>query len=173
MPNYANRGMQLEEEIESSNLSYYLKGIAVIQKVATPFKPIRDKDGNMRRLIPEKKSTVDFIGCLNSRGIAFDAKETSERTSFPLANVKEHQVSFLEKYRDCGGHAFLLVRFVKHQETFILSSVQLSKWWKDISYGGRKSIPYDWFTMNCEQVGSRNGIVIDYLRPFLTGKVTA
>lgn len=169
---YANRGMQLEAEVESSNLSYYLKGIAIIQKVATPFKPIRDKDGNMRRLVPEKKSTVDFIGCLNGRGLAFDAKETNERASFPLANVKEHQAVFLEKYRNCGGHAFLLVRFVKHQETFILSSIQLSTWWKEAAFGGRKSIPYDWFTANCESVRSRNGIVIDYLRPFLTREVT-
>jgi Penicillin-binding protein-related factor A, putative recombinase len=173
MVRYANRGMQLEHEVESSNLSYWLKNIAVIQKVATPFKPIRDHEGKMKALIPEKKSTVDFIGCLNGRGLAFDAKETKERTSFPLANVKEHQLRFLEKYRNCGGHAFLLVRFVKHNETFILSSVQLSQWWKEAAFGGRKSIPYGWFTENCEQVKSRNGIVVDYLRPLLTGRVTA
>lgn len=173
MTTYANRGMQLEGEVESSNISYWLKGIAVIQKVATPFKPIRDREGKMRALIPEKKSTVDFIGCLNGRGIAFDAKETNNRTNFPLENVKEHQVQFLEKYRNCGGHAFLLIRFVKHQETFILPTTDLLKWWHGINDGGRKSIPHDWFYVNCEQVHSRNGILIDYLHPILTGSVTA
>lgn len=43
MTTYANKGMQLEHEIESSNLSYQLKGIAIIQKVATPL-CMRDDD---------------------------------------------------------------------------------------------------------------------------------
>ncbi|MFX3616247.1 MAG: Holliday junction resolvase RecU [Sporolactobacillus sp.] len=167
MTNYANRGMQLEQEIKASNLSYQQKGIAVIQKVATPLKKTKDS------AFYSEKSTVDFLGCLNGRGIAFDAKETVNRTNFPLSNVHEHQINFLEKYRNCGGRAFLLVRFVKHQETFILSSVQLAQWWKEAAYGGRKSIPYEWFCENCETVQSRNGIVVDYLRPFLCGRVTA
>lgn len=167
MTTYANRGMQLEHEIEASNQAYYLKNIAVIQKIATPMKKISGK------AFYSEKSTVDFLGCINGRGIAFDAKETKERNYFPLKNVHEHQLRFLEQYKDCGGHAFVLVRFVKHQETFMLASTQLSQWWKEAAYGGRKSIPYEWFTMNCEQVKSRNGIVIDYLRPFLVGRVTA
>nr|DAL87865.1 MAG TPA: Holliday junction-specific endonuclease [Caudoviricetes sp.] len=171
MTTWANRGMQLEEEVESSNLAYWLRGTAVVQKVATPFKPIRDGNGNFRRLIPAKKSTVDFIGCLDGRGLAFDAKETRERNRFPLENVKEHQVQFLEKYRNVGGHAFLLVRFVKHRETFILTADALAKWWDVAIHGGRKSIPHEWFLENCEAVGSRNGIVIDYLHPILAKKV--
>lgn len=166
MISYANRGMQLEAEIESSNQSYFHRGIAVIQKVATPMKKVNGKT------FYAEKSTVDFIGCLNGRGVAFDAKETKERTSFPFKkNVHEHQVRFLEHYRNCGGHAFLLVRFVKHHETFILPSTELLKWWNGIAEGGRKSIPYEWFTLNCESVRSRSGIVIDYLHPFLIGKV--
>ncbi|TGA99452.1 hypothetical protein E4665_03770 [Sporolactobacillus shoreae] len=62
----------------------------------TPFEPIRDKRGNFSKLIPAKKSTVDFISCLNGRGLAFDAK----RTRFPLANVHEHQVRYLKRYLD-------------------------------------------------------------------------
>jgi recombination protein U len=165
--------MQLEQEIESSNLVYQHKGIAVIQKIATPFKPIRDRKGNFSKLIPAKKSTVDFIGCLNGRGIAFDAKETIERTSFPLRNVHDHQTRYLKRYKDCGGYAFLLVRFVKHNETYILPIKEFIKWHDAVPNGGRKSIPYEWFLENCESVWSRNGIVLDYLHPFLVGKVTA
>lgn len=166
----ANRGMQLEHEIESSNRAYMLKGIAVIQKVATPFKPLRDKQGNFSRLIPAEKSTVDFIGCLNGRALAFDAKET-KRPSLPLANVHEHQTHYLLRYRDCGGHAFLLVRFVKERETFILPIKEFKKWVDSVPNGGRKSIPYTWFCENCETVRSKNGIMLDYLLPLRTKKV--
>lgn len=170
MSGHANLGMQLEHEIEASNRSYMLKGIAIVQKVATPFKPIRDKQGNFSKLIPEKKSTVDFIGCLNGRGLAFDAKETN-RPSFPLANVHDHQTRYLLRYRNCGGYAFLLVPFVKQRETFILPIKGFIKWVDAVPNGGRKSIPYEWFQINCETVKSRNGILLDYLYPFLTRKV--
>lgn len=172
MTTHRNLGMQLEREIESSNLVYQHKGIAVVQKIPTPFKPIRDRKGNFSKLIPAKKSTVDFIGCLNGRGIAFDAKET-KRPSLPLDNVHEHQVRYLKRYKDCGGYAFLLVRFVKHQETYILPIKEFIKWHDAVPNGGRKSIPYEWFIENCESVWSRNGIALDYLHPFLVGKVTA
>ncbi|MCQ2009233.1 Holliday junction resolvase RecU [Sporolactobacillus sp. STSJ-5] len=166
MTNYRNRGMQLEREIESSNISYQFTRTAVIQKIATPMKKLNDK------AVFSEKSTIDFLGILRGRGIAFDAKETTNPTCFPLKNVKEHQQRFLENFRVTGGISFVLVRFVVHQETFILTSMQLAQWWKDMAYGGRKSIPYTWFIENCEQVKSRNGIAIDYLRPFLGGKVT-
>lgn len=168
----ANRGMQLEHDIESSNRAYMMKGIAVIQKIATPFKPLRDRQGNFSKLIPAEKSTVDFIGCLNGRGLAFDAKETN-KTNLPLANVHEHQTRYLMRYRDCGGHAFLLVRFVKQNETFILPIKEFIKWHDAVPDGGRKSIPYNWFCENCVTVWSKNGIVLDYLLPIRTGKVTA
>lgn len=172
MSGHANLGMQLEHEIEASNRSYMLKGIAIVQKVATPFKPIRDKQGNFSKLIPEKKSTVDFIGCLNGRGLAFDAKETN-RPSLSLANVHDHQTHYLMRYRDCGGYAFLLVRFVKQHETFILPIKEFVKWSDAVPNGGRKSIPYQWFVENCVTVWSKNGIALDYLLPIRTGKVTA
>jgi len=95
MTTHANLGMQLEQEVESSNLVYQHKGIAVVQKIPTPFKPIRDRKGNFSKLIPAKKSTVDFIGCLNGRGIAFDAKET-KRPSLLLDNVHEQSSAVSE-----------------------------------------------------------------------------
>lgn len=56
MTTYPNSGMQLEHEIESSNLSYQLKGIALIQKVATPMRKIKGK------AVYSEKSTVDLNG---------------------------------------------------------------------------------------------------------------
>ncbi|MCO7127786.1 Holliday junction resolvase RecU [Sporolactobacillus shoreicorticis] len=143
-----------------------LKKMAVVQKVATPLKKTKNS------AFYSEKSTVDFIGCLNGRGLAFDAKET-KRPSLPLANVHEHQTRYLMRYRDCGGHAFLLVRFIKQNETFILPIKEFKKFVDAVPNGGRKSIPYGWFVENCVTVWSRNGIVLDYLLPIRTGKVTA
>lgn len=162
MTNYANRGMPFEKLIIASNTQYFHKGRATIQKVATPWKVIR-RGNKIVSAFPEGKSTVDFVGVFNGRAIAFDAKSTLERTRFPLSNVEEHQVNFLTKWQQNGGIAFILVDFAKKKEVYMLSIGQLNNWFKKAKEGGRKSIPYDWFFMNCELVGSKNGILLDYL----------
>ncbi|RYM04853.1 hypothetical protein EWH99_08890 [Sporolactobacillus sp. THM7-7] len=35
----------------------------------------------------------------------YNSKETKVRTNFPLDNVKQHQVDFLNKYHNCGRHS--------------------------------------------------------------------
>jgi recombination protein U len=159
---YANRGMSFEHLIERTNQQYFMKGIATIQKVATPWKVIR-KGKQIVSAFPEKKSTVDFIGIYNGRAIAFDAKSTRERTRFPLSNIEDHQFKFLKRWQDNGGISFILVEFAKKNEVYILSLSELEKWLRKANEGGRKSVPYEWFIMNCELVKSKNGILLDYL----------
>lgn len=163
MTNYANRGQSFERLIEATNNQYYHKGQATIQKVPVPWKVFYDRKTKRSKAIPEKKSTVDFVGVFNGRAIAFDAKSTLERTRFPLSNVEEHQVNFLTKWQQNGGIAFILVDFAKKKEVYMLSIGQLNNWFKKAKEGGRKSIPYDWFFMNCDLVSSKNGILLDYL----------
>ncbi|MEK5272573.1 Holliday junction resolvase RecU [Aeribacillus sp. FSL K6-8394] len=159
---YANRGMSFEHLIERTNQQYFMKGIATIQKVATPWKVIR-KGKQIVSAFPEKKSTVDFIGIYNGRAIAFDAKSTRERTRFPLSNIEEHQFNFLKQWKNNSGISFLLIDFTKKQEVYFLTLSELEKWWNEAEKGGRKSIPYEWFVENCNLVKSKNGILLDYL----------
>lgn len=159
---YANRGQAFEKLINITNQQYYQKRRATIQKVATPWKVIR-RGSKIISAFPEEKSTVDYIGVFNGRAIAFDAKSTRETTRFDLANVEKHQIEFLTKWQQNGGIAFILIEFVKKHEVYLLTINQLNEWIKQANNGGRKSIPYEWFVMNCDQVRSRKGIVLDYL----------
>jgi len=160
---YANRGMSFEHLIERTNAQYAQKGIATIQKVPVPWKVFYDRKTKVSRAIPEKKSTVDFIGCYNGRAIAFDAKSTRERTRFPLSNIEDHQFKFLKRWQDNGGISFILVEFAKKNEVYILSLSELEKWLRKANEGGRKSVPYEYFMTECDLVKSRNGILLDYL----------
>ena len=58
---YANRGMQLEEYIRVSNQIYENKGVAKIQKIATPVKILKVNRNRVEGCL-DTKSTVDYTG---------------------------------------------------------------------------------------------------------------
>lgn len=160
----ANRGKQLEDLIEHTNRLYKQKGQALIDKVPTPWSVSYDRrTKRVFKAFPQKKGTVDFIGISHGTSIAFDAKSTNIRTSFPLSNIQDHQVEYLKKHQDQGGKSFFVIEFEKLGETFILTFDQLHEWWKQSKNGGRKSIPYSFFNTECDRIKSRNGIPLDYL----------
>jgi recombination protein U len=115
------RGSTLEELINLSNESYRKLGIALVQKIPTPIKPM-EFDSNSRTITLayfEQRSTVDYIGILQGIGICFDAKETAQ-TNLPVANVHPHQVDFMREFNRQGGLAFLLVHFTKDDAYYLL-----------------------------------------------------
>ena len=158
------RGYALENAIEYTNNIYKNKGWALVHKVPTPWKVMYNKrTGQVYKAYPQEKSTVDFEGMSHGRGLAFDAKSTKNKSSFPLNNIKEHQIEFLKDYRDQGGIAFFIVHFEKHQETYFLYVTQLVDWWENMKYGGRKSIPLNWFKLNCDLIKAEKGVPLHYL----------
>ena len=158
---YANRGRSFEQIIEYANVQYKLKGWGLIQKVPTPWRVLR-KGKQIISAHPERKSTVDFVGVANGKAIAFDAKSTRERTRFPLSNIEQHQMDFLKQFYDQGGKAFILLEFVKFNETYLIPFDSLLEYWNKAMTGGRKSIPYS-DMINFPLVRSNRGIVLDYL----------
>ena len=93
------RGSTLEEFINRTNETYLANGLALIQKVPTPITPINiDKETRHITLAYfDQKSTVDYIGAVQGIPVCFDAKECATDT-FPLQNIHEHQVTFMENY---------------------------------------------------------------------------
>ena len=161
--NFANRGKPLEMMIEASNNMYIHKGWADVQKAEPPVK-VQNKVGNKITLgWYQKHGFVDYFGVSNGRAIAFEAKTTNIRTSFPLGNIEPHQVEVLKRWHDHGAAAFLLIDFQKHDEVYLLWYKQLEEWWESAKNGGRKSIPYTWFHLNCDLVKSQRGVPLDYL----------
>lgn len=91
------------EMINRTNEQYRDKHLALIQKVPTPITPIKiDKESRHITLAYfEKKSTVDYIGAVQGIPVCFDAKEC-KTDSFPLANIHEHQVTFMKDFEQQG-----------------------------------------------------------------------
>ena len=106
------RGSELEELINLTNEKYREKKLALIQKIPTPIKPIQiDKTTRHITLAYfDQRSTVDYIGTVQGVPVCFDAKECRSRT-FPIQNIHEHQILFMQDFEEQGGIAFLLICF--------------------------------------------------------------
>ena len=120
------RGSTLEDLVNRTNERYQENGLALIQKIPTPITPIKiDKDERHITLAYfDQKSTVDYIGVVQGLPVCFDAKECAADT-FALANIHEHQVSFMEAFEKQGGIAFFLI-FFSHRNEFSVTKNPLT-----------------------------------------------
>ncbi|WP_313893880.1 Holliday junction resolvase RecU [Psychrobacillus sp.] len=163
-PTHANRGAGLERLVDMTNMQYRNKGVADIRKVPTPVQISNNIKGKVTGYTT-KGEWVDYVGIYAGHSIIFDAKETNLTTNFPLKNIHDHQFNLLESWHEKGARAFLLVSFTKKQyETYLLPFRLLKEAWTGYKVDGRKSIPYEQFRLNCEQVKSENGYVLHYLK---------
>ena len=157
------RGSTLEEFINHTNTRYSEMGLALIQKIPTPITPVRiDKEHRHITLAYfDKISTVDYIGAVQGIPVCFDAKECNADT-FPLQNVHEHQIRFMEKFEQQGGISFLLIYFTAREALYYMQYRQIRRFWDRAEDGGRKSFRLDelepgWF------MKLQNGFFIPYL----------
>lgn len=156
MINYGNRGKWFEKAIEQTNMIYKNKGIAIIDKIATPV----NYNTRTNKAFYEGKSTVDFIGCdFNGKLVAFDAKETSQK-NIPLANIKQHQIDYLMNVSKLGASAFFLIFFKLENKCYKLDIHDFMIFKQTAK---RKSIPFEWFESNAKEIVSKNGCMFDYL----------
>jgi recombination protein U len=150
------RGSSFEELINFTNEVYKKNNLALIQKIATPIKPIElnNKEHKISLAYFEKKSSVDYIGVVQGVPVCFDAKETALK-SLPLKNIHEHQFEFMHSFQNQKGIAFLLVHFSFNDTYFYLPFNILDKFWKASKQPkGKKSIPYEElkFKITCDNV---------------------
>ena len=120
------RGSQLEEIINMTNEKYRDSHLALVQKIPTPIKPV-EIDGNRHITLAyfEQRSTVDYIGVVQTFAICFDAKECAGDT-FALANVHDHQFAFMRDFEAQGGIAFLLISFTKRNQFYYMRFKELA-----------------------------------------------
>lgn len=138
------RGSTLEELVNRTNERYEEMGLALIQKIPTPITPVRiDKEHRHITLAYfEKISTVDYIGAVQGIPVCFDAKECAADT-FPLQNVHEHQMNFMEKFEKQGGISFLIIYYSSYHELYYMRFKEIKIFWKRAAEGGRKSFRYE------------------------------
>ncbi|WP_070121100.1 Holliday junction resolvase RecU [Bacillus marinisedimentorum] len=146
MKTYGNRGMTLEEDINASNIYYREHRVAVIHKKPTPVQIVNvDYPKRSAAVIKEayfkQASTTDYNGVYQGKYIDFEAKETRNKTSFPLKNFHEHQIAHMKEVKAQDGICFLLLRFASIDEVYLLDAAHLFVYWDVQEKGGRKSIP--------------------------------
>ncbi len=157
------RGSTFEELINRSNESYLEDGLAVVQKIPTPITPINIDKATRHITLAyfDQKSTVDYIGAVQGIPVCFDAKECSKDT-FSLDNIHEHQISFMQSFKEQKGIAFILIYFSKRDIFYFLPIDDLMFFWKRAKDGGRKSFKFD--ELNEDYIFEEgNGAIVPYL----------
>ena len=145
----ANRGMDLESALNQTNSYYVQKNIALIYKRPTPINVVNvDYSKGSPRITHayfEKQSTTDYNGVYKGRYIDFEAKSTMNKTSFPLANIENHQIQHLKNVLANGGIAFFIIQFTQFNEVYLLDASFVIDFYEK---GDRKSIPYKTVSSN-------------------------
>ena len=153
LSSHANRGMDLENDINNTN-SYYLDNdIAIVYKKPTPIKVSKVNYNKNHTIITEAfyemPSTTDYNGIYKGKYIDFDAKEVKNSSSFALSNLHAHQLKHLKRVKEHGGISFLIVRFYKNNITYLIEIDEIIDY---INSGNRKSIPIDYFESKAHRI---------------------
>ena len=157
------RGSALEELINRTNEKYREQGLALIQKIPTPITPIEiDKENRHITLAYfEQKSTVDYIGAVQGIPVCFDAKE-SATANFPLANIHEHQIRFMNDFEKQDGIAFLLIYYSCFDTYYYMRLDELMQFVKRRDEGGIKHFKYEELDKNFF-LSCSTGVLVPYL----------
>ena len=141
--NAGNRGMNFESDINQSNEYYNENNICLITKRPTPINIVKvnyTRGAKITNAYFEKQSTTDYNGVYKSRYIDFEAKNTKNKTSFPLANIPPQQIDHLKRVIEHGGIAFFLIQFESLLKVYLLDASYVIEFYE---HGDRKSIPLD------------------------------
>ena len=144
----ANRGMAFEEDINLSNEFYKEKGICLITKRPTPINIVKvdySKGAKITHAYFEAQSTTDYNGVYKGKYIDFEAKNTKNKTSFPLSNITKHQIEHLKQVLKHGGIAFFIIQFQMLEKVYLLDASYVIHFYE---HGERKSIPLSCFEEN-------------------------
>ncbi|MDF7636799.1 Holliday junction resolvase RecU [Leuconostocaceae bacterium ESL0958] len=163
---FGRRGMGLENEINEANEFYLANHLAVIHKKPTPITIVNvDYPARSAAKITEayfqKPSTTDYNGVYQGRYLDFDAKETKNKTTFPLKNFHQHQIDHLAAVLSQGGIGFVLIKFTTLGETYLYPAAVLIQNWQRLA--GRSSLPYDQIVADGYLVPEKLNPSLDYL----------
>ena len=149
---YKNRGMFLENIINDSNTYYNSIDACLIYKKPTPIKVLNvtypsDRSHLIDKAVYSSISTLDYNGIYREKYIEFDAKECHSTTSFPLSNIKEHQLDHIKKVIKQKGIVFLII--FMNNEFFLLKGETLIDY---INNNDRKSIDFEYLKNNSYKI---------------------
>lgn len=162
--------MTLEEDINATNQYYLTHDICVIHKKPTPVQIVKvDYPKRSAAVIKEayfkQASTTDYNGLYRGHYLDFEAKETRNKTSFPLHNFHEHQIKHMKDIIKHDGIAFVIIRFKAHEKTYFLDATKLFPVWdRQYHTAGRKSIPYQFIIDEGIEIPTHYPAIVDYIK---------
>lgn len=162
----SRRGMSLEEDINKSNEHYLYTDKAVVHKKPTPIQIVNvDYPSRNKAKITEayfrQASTTDYQGVYKGLSLDFEAKETKNKTLFPLASLHDHQIGHLRSVHRHGAVAFLIIRFNTLDEVYLIFAEALLN---HIDTTEKRSLSIDWIREVGYDVQSSFKIPCDYLK---------
>ena len=161
----SGRGMSLEEDINRTNEFYLMKDRAVVHKKPTPVQivtvdyPSRNK-AKITEAYFRQASTTDYQGVYKGCALDFEAKETKNKTLFPLSALHQHQYEHLKSVHRHGAIAFLIIRFNTLEKTYLIYAQDLIRYVeKDVS----RSLPLKWIERYGHEIDGSFRNPCDYL----------
>lgn len=159
---YANRGMNLESDINETNTYYRDNNIALIYKKPTPIKVIKmEYPYTIKEAIFVQPSTLDYNGVYKGLYLDFDVKETKNKTSFPISNIHKHQLNHIKNVIIHKGIAFIIVSFTSLNKIFLLFGEDIIDF---INNNNRKSLPIEYFNKHGYLIELKYSPRLDYLK---------
>jgi recombination protein U len=170
---FSNRGKSLEDDLNDTNSYYLSTGIANIHKKPVPIQIVKvEYPSRSAAVIREgyfrTPSTTDYNGVWNGYYIDFEAKETENKTSFPLKNIHLHQMNHMQSVIKQRGIAFFIIRFSTLNRDFLVPFSVINEAWKVMEHGGRKSITLDTIETESIEIPLSYTPRIDYLTALRT-----
>ena len=162
----SNRGMSLEEDINTTNENYLRDGVAVIHKKPTPITIVKvDYPKRSAAKITEAyfklPSTTDYNGIYKGKYIDFEAKECVSKTSFPFSSIHSHQIKHLSEVLKHGAIAFIILRMTSYNKDFLIKAEDFISFYET---GERKSLSYAWIEEYGHEIKYAYGMPCDYLK---------
>lgn len=144
----SQRGRYLETIVNKTIDFYNTSDLAVFTRKETPLKVLQNSElRNVKyvsKAIFSSKSTVDYYGLYKGVHVEIECKETWEKKCFPLSNIKEHQLLYLNKVNAHGGKAFLLIYSHEKNLFFWLNAERINeektKQMKNISFNKMEKV---------------------------------
>lgn len=120
-----NTGVHFERLINQTNQYYLDEEICICYKKPTPICVLESNGAQINKAFFEQKSTTDYYGIYQGCYFDFDAKSISGETFNVKKVVKPHQLKHLQRVKQHGGLAFILVEFVTHDRFFLIDIDEL------------------------------------------------
>ncbi len=130
------RGMALERLLTKGCYSARKRGVAFVRKIDIP---CRITNAGMQIF----NSIADYDGMLaGGKHVSVEAKETESHTSFPLRQIKNHQLIYLLEVEKFGGLGYFVIHFKDMgPKAFLVPVSFIDERW----LGAKRSVAYDEF----------------------------